>query len=368
MGKRGGGCGTRPSSVGAGGYWTGVLRLPILGGLAYTARAFGNSSLRSALPVKRLLRHIPSPLLPERLAERRRFDEHVAEVGWLKFEERQRVPVVGRPSIVRATEGAYGPLGAREVDGTDGSVAVGVALFEVEATSSEVEATISRVEPTSSEVHTAAVGTPAPTSIETAPSEVVPLPPSGTDAGAPREARSVRISDYSSLPGFGELARGARHAVREIVDAEPPSLGSVEARPTHWMAEALRRAGVPRADDLPVAPSTSAEEAWRIAEEWCGLSGDEISDLVATLFRARSVDLGAMKVERFDDVPDSLIRRYGAIPLARGDRYLLVAASDPSDQEMDRAFSFATRRSIVLAVASPAAIADAIWKTYGWMR
>lgn len=61
------------------------------------------------------------------------------------------------------------------------------------------------------------------------------------------------------------------------------------------------------------------------------------------------------------------MRRYGALPIAQSDRYLILAVSDPSDPHLGEAFSFVARRSVALVVAPPEAIAEGIWKTYGWM-
>ena len=88
---------------------------------------------------------------------------------------------------------------------------------------------------------------------------------------------------------------------------------------------------------------------------------------MAAHFRLRAVDLESAEIEQMEDIPDSLMRRYGALPIAQSDRYLILAVSDPSDPHLGEAFSFVARRSVSLVVAPPEAIAEGIWKTYGWM-
>ena len=179
----------------------------------------------------------------------------------------------------------------------------------------------------------------------------------------------------SELLGFNELVHGTRRAVRKIVEdtpepaeSETPPDAELDSRTgTHWMAAALRRAGVPRAVDVPLTLESDSEEAWKTATEWCALSTDQVAAFVASHFRLRAVDLESAEIEQIEDIPDALMRRYGALPIAQSDRYLILAVSDPSDPHLGEAFSFVARRSVALVVAPPEAIADAIWKTYGWM-
>lgn len=211
------------------------------------------------------------------------------------------------------------------------------------------------------------------------PSEMVRPPSQASVAGrgVVRGFRARRSSDLSELLGFTELVRGTRRAVRKIMndpasDAEsqtesPPPVPSEPKIPSHWMSIALRNAGAPGARELSLTPDVDADEAWRAASVSCGLSMDEIAEFVASHFRLRAVDLDSAEIERVEDIPDSLIRRYGAIPIAQGDRYVLLAVSDPSDPNLEEAFSFVARRTVALVVAPPQAIAEAIWKTYGWM-
>ncbi|MCH1570345.1 MAG: hypothetical protein L7S64_03310, partial [Longimicrobiales bacterium] len=66
-------------------------------------------------------------------------------------------------------------------------------------------------------------------------------------------------------------------------------------------------------------------------------------------------------------IPDSLLRKYQAVPVAQGSRYLILAVSDPSDPDLERDFSFVTGKSVALTVAPPEAIVDTLWNTYGWI-
>jgi hypothetical protein len=393
--------------------------------------------------VKKLLDHLPSPLVPERVAERRRAEEIMAEAGWLKFEERKKGSRVTRRPIGRLSRPSADPDDATQVVPTaTGAIRVGEAprdpdVFDADLLQLEVDAAeavrdpgpdvdfaepipsegeaarsvpiqeldgphaglgASEVEvpseavilpepfglaesvPADTDAQRVAVDEAVPADAQPSASMMAPLmgserPPSQAiggvmagEGGRPAlERASIRVTDFSKLPGFREVARSARRAVREIVETEPSAVESPVQRPEHWLSDTLRRAGVPSAADLRIDAESSTEDAWRLAEQWCGMTGMEVCDHVARMFRTRSVDLASLEIERFDDVPDALMLKHRAIPLARGDRAILVAVSDPSDPELDRAFTFTTRKSIVTAVASPAAIADALWKTYGWM-
>lgn len=362
------------------------------------------------LSLKKLLQTIRHRLLPNHMGERDLGERRLTTGGWLKFGSVQPSGVKRRWTAHRGalldpehrlrrsdtkTTSAEAPPPLSTVKSAQATTTSGVGALDLDIVPEldieaavEVcgEAVVSNVDvPEEAEAYG---GDEASSSMATCAPEVDP-PALGDSAGeasaadpptVPGESavvrgfRAGRSSDLSQLLGFTELVRGTRRAVRKIVDDASEQHEAEEAgpepetkTPPHWMAAALRHAGIPRAVDVPLTPESDSDEAWKTASEWCGLSADQVAGLVAAHFRLRAVDLESAEIEQMEDIPDSLMRRYGALPIAQSDRYLILAVSDPSDPHLGEAFSFVARRSVSLVVAPPEAIAEGIWKTYGWM-
>ncbi len=63
-------------------------------------------------------------------------------------------------------------------------------------------------------------------------------------------------------------------------------------------------------------------------------------------------------------VPERWARRFGVLPLRATDDYIVLATADPLDLECERTLAFATGRAVQFALASPAALADAVALAY----
>gem|GEM_PF-3226059 len=181
------------------------------------------------------------------------------------------------------------------------------------------------------------------------------------------EDQPEQRQDLSHLLGFKELASAARQTVRDLTGDSRVEAAVRSQKSAHWMAAALSHAGVPWAHDLPLHSDMDSEEVWATAREWCRVSSSEICEAVARQFCLKSVDLESLDISRIPDIPDSLLRKYQAVPVAQGSRYLILAVSDPSDPHLERDFSFVTGKSVALTVAPPEAIVDTLWNTYGWI-
>jgi len=93
------------------------------------------------------------------------------------------------------------------------------------------------------------------------------------------------------------------------------------------------------------------------------------ADVAEALARQLGLPLAASPLTPEPDalalIPESLARRLGVIPLAADARTLTVAMSDPLDLSAAEDVRFRTGRRVEVAVASPAAVEDALARGYG---
>lgn len=133
---------------------------------------------------------------------------------------------------------------------------------------------------------------------------------------------------------------------------------------SHWMVQAARRAGLEGADDFDLPNVTSVGDAWRSASEQLGLSTPELAEAVAGVYSMGIADFDAAIPSAAKLLPASVARKYGVYPLFDGDRYLLVATSNPFDPVADQEVAFASGRSTRYEIAPPDLIRSWIEHNY----
>lgn len=332
-----------------------------------------------ACPLKTSFDKFLDVLLPGRIAKRRRVEAIYDRAGWLKF-PRARLVASGyrRPSHSTFRGPEVRDELIRQSSPVPDGAAPGAVVVETAADESLDAPPPDSAAPEAVLLETASdesADVPLaswPVSPEGQTPEVVAEPALSDllvqDEEPPvLEGQPEQRQDLSPLLGVGELAIGARQTVRDLTDESRVDPEVRLEKPAHWMAVALRQAGVPRADDLSLTSDMDSDEVWTTAREWCRVSSGEIAEAVALHFCLKSVDLESLDISRISDIPDTLLQKYQGVPVAQGSRYLILAVSDPSDPDLERDFSFVTGKSVALRVAPPEAIAETLRNTYGWI-
>jgi type II secretory ATPase GspE/PulE/Tfp pilus assembly ATPase PilB-like protein/CheY-like chemotaxis protein len=134
--------------------------------------------------------------------------------------------------------------------------------------------------------------------------------------------------------------------------------------PRHWLGRVLAHAEVEGAGDVELDASEDMDAVWARVVEKLSIDDEALVSHIASYYQIPTADLtvfepGAMKL-----VEERVARRYGIFPLREDDRFLYVAASDPRDLEAERALAFASARTPVFEVATPAAIAELVDSHY----
>jgi type II secretory ATPase GspE/PulE/Tfp pilus assembly ATPase PilB-like protein/ActR/RegA family two-component response regulator len=130
--------------------------------------------------------------------------------------------------------------------------------------------------------------------------------------------------------------------------------------PVHWLVRIAERAGLGREVKLDVPPDAPIRDAWPVVARGYGISDDELSTHVADYYRLKRANMDAADPNASLAIPEALARKHNIFPLVQEDRHLIVATSDPTDVDMERAVGFSTGRTAILHIASPKAIEEAL--------
>ncbi len=128
----------------------------------------------------------------------------------------------------------------------------------------------------------------------------------------------------------------------------------------HWLVTAAARAGHPPPDTLAVTVATPLAEAWSAVAQGVGISEEALARAVAGAFHLRVAELERAEPHAVRLVPERVAREHRILALRETDREIVVATSDPTDQNAEQAAAFAAGRRPVLEVAPPRLLADAI--------
>ena len=124
----------------------------------------------------------------------------------------------------------------------------------------------------------------------------------------------------------------------------------------HWLVDVVRRSGLNNADMLAIDSQTPTDAAWAEACRVCHVTEEQLAERVAAHFSLRVANLELVEARVLKLVPQPLARRYAIMPLRETDRQLVVATANPADLAVEQALAFATSRSPVFEVASPACL------------
>jgi type IV pilus assembly protein PilB len=164
------------------------------------------------------------------------------------------------------------------------------------------------------------------------------------------------------------------------LSAPPPSLGTVP----RMTSPSITQPAIPRRRKLgellveaKVIDELQLKSALSEQKKWGGRLGRTLVEMgfltEETMVKALSTQLGLpiADLERAVGNPEvtKLLRvdaaeRYGIFPVGGDDKSLMIASSDPTNQEMLKELAFATGRKVAVQVASSTAIDRAIRRGY----
>jgi type IV pilus assembly protein PilB len=132
----------------------------------------------------------------------------------------------------------------------------------------------------------------------------------------------------------------------------------------HWLAKTALRAGIPGAQSIDVPSDAPLQKAWELVGRDLGLAEGALVAQLAPVLRLAVADLFRANSKAARLLPEKLARKHGIFALRETDRELVIASSDPNNYEAERDVSFASGRRIVLELAGPIAIREALDGAY----
>src|SRR2546430_17184177 len=128
----------------------------------------------------------------------------------------------------------------------------------------------------------------------------------------------------------------------------------------HRLSAVAVRAHLKGAEGLVVPDDTSLNDAWEIVARTLGLTTDELASSLAPAFGIVRADFQKSEPSAVSLLSERIARQYQVFPLREDGRRVVVATADPTNFEAEHAIGFATGRRVVLELATPAAINDAL--------
>jgi hypothetical protein len=175
------------------------------------------------------------------------------------------------------------------------------------------------------------------------------------NVNALRSVREVEEGmDGRALWERGNGGRGGPDAGGEAVAAAGRAeAGRAAVEPLHWLIGLARRTGVASAVTVTLPASTPAVDVWRVLCATRRVTPDELADLIAAELRLQLATAITPDPAAESMIPRDLAERYSVRALADDGRRLVVATIDPMSADAEQVLSFACKRRIVFAVATP---------------
>ena len=103
---------------------------------------------------------------------------------------------------------------------------------------------------------------------------------------------------------------------------------------------------------------------WELAVHKKLTSDDQLVAAIVGRFRLQVADLSSMDFQIREAVPETLARKFNALPLRITDSYLEVAIANPFDIDAEKMLAFATGREVRMLLAPPGRIRDKMEEVY----
>ncbi|MBI4408787.1 MAG: Flp pilus assembly complex ATPase component TadA [Gemmatimonadetes bacterium] len=132
----------------------------------------------------------------------------------------------------------------------------------------------------------------------------------------------------------------------------------------HWLVMAARNAALPGTEGLSIPAGTAIDRAWSGVAAAISLPEDEFVKRLATYLRVPVADFATADPIALKLIPENVARRYHVFPLRESQGRLLVATADPIELDAQQALQFVSGRPVVVALASPNSVREAIDSSY----
>ena len=132
----------------------------------------------------------------------------------------------------------------------------------------------------------------------------------------------------------------------------------------HRLSAAAVRARLKGAEGLAVPDDASLNDAWEIIARTLGLTTDELASSLAPAFGIVRADFDKAEPMAVSLLPERIARQYHVFPLREESRRVVMATADPTNFEAEHSIGFATGRRVVLELATPTAIGEALLTAY----
>lgn len=136
----------------------------------------------------------------------------------------------------------------------------------------------------------------------------------------------------------------------------------------HWLSAAAARAGIKGAEDLVIDPALSLGDVWEVASRTLSLAQQDLAGALAVGLGLTEADFEHSQPAALAFLPERIARRYHVFPLREDGRYVVIATADPGNIQAEHSIGFATGRRLILELATPSAIDEAILAGYGGER
>ena len=127
-----------------------------------------------------------------------------------------------------------------------------------------------------------------------------------------------------------------------------------------WLINVAEQAGL----RAPVKPDVSAQtplpQAWERVAKAYGVTQSDLAVRVADAFRLAPADLLQVEDRAVKLLPEKLARKHNILPVRENHSEIIVATSDPTDYNAEQAVQFTSGRRVIMQVAAPNALQDAI--------
>jgi type II secretory ATPase GspE/PulE/Tfp pilus assembly ATPase PilB-like protein/CheY-like chemotaxis protein len=132
----------------------------------------------------------------------------------------------------------------------------------------------------------------------------------------------------------------------------------------HWLVRVAAREGLCSPDAIDIRVDTPTADAWSAVADASGLSHEELAVRVARAMGLQVAEFTTAEPNALNLVPLPVARQYNLFPLREDDRRLIVATSEPLNLEAEQALSFASGRTVVMEVAPPSTVDEAVNAQY----
>jgi len=127
-----------------------------------------------------------------------------------------------------------------------------------------------------------------------------------------------------------------------------------------WLINAAEKAGWKTSNKPALAPQATSIQAWSAVAKAYNVSEAQLAEQVAKQYSTGVADLYRAEDRAVKLVPEKLARKFILLPLHETQNEIVVATADPGDYEAEQAVQFTSGRRVIMRVAPPSAIVDAL--------